>query len=427
MTVALVLSAGRPLNAAEPPAESGWSAELLQQILQAEPTSAESLRAPVPAREMSLRSYNFSHLRVGEAGRTRNVLAILQQLLPPGSSVKPDVAANSIHVLTTTTAQQAVWDYLSAVDIAEGPPEPAAGVPADVLAALRKLAETGDQSAKVLTAVRSLGTDVAHHMAEIDQRQHRQTVKLVGGGAALVVFMIGLLLWMMRRSPAVPEAAREGAGSVALALRSDQLASALTPVHDKMRTEMLGMLNEVAIKLQAQHNEQQKLVQEQQQRFEDARVALAEERKQFIDQAGTMVVEAVERVDATTAKLVKQQDKVSDLVEELQSTVRELDHTKDELRTKEIELEQERAKIAALSLLLEEGSPLPPIGRPTNGHQAGITANGRTPGNGSSTPHFPCMTQLPTPSLLSPTLGQSRLEPPAAPRFTFLPPDHPET
>jgi hypothetical protein len=197
-----------------------------------------------------------------------------------------------------------------------------------------------------------------------------------------------------------------------------------------MRTDMLGLLNEVAIKLQAQHNEQQKLVREQQQQLEGARLALAEERKQFISEAGTMVVQAVERVDATTAKLAKQQDKVAELVEELQHTVRELDETKDSLRDREVELEQERAKIAALSLLLEEGGTLPPLTAPngpngSNGQGPGDHALETLNGNGAgtrATATIPCTNQE-TITVRTTLLASSMPPKP----FTFLRPDHPET
>jgi hypothetical protein len=215
-----------------------------------------------------------------------------------------------------------------------------------------------------------------------------------------------------------------------LALVPDQLATALTPVHDKMRTEMLGLLNEVAIKLQAQHNEQQK-------QLEDARQALVDERRQFINDAGTMVVQAVERVDATTSRLAKQQDKVTELVQELQNTVRELDETKDNLRNREIELEQERAKIAALSLLLEEGGSVPPMsGTAANGATAVSGSFGAAVNDGRRTDisisnggaFHPCMTtELPTRRTEPPTPPAALPPLQARPRFQFLPPDHPET
>jgi hypothetical protein len=420
-------------RAEEGPAGSGWSADLLSQILKVEPAKVEAapLAAPSSA-EMVLRTYRFTNLRVGEAGKSQNVLAILGKLLPAGSSVKTDVPANSLHLLTTPTAHTAAWEYLSAVDVAEAAPALAANtVPEEVKTALKKLADAGDQSAKVLAAVGALKTDVSTEIARIDARQRQQTTKFAIGGLVFTAVLVVTIGWMLRRRSGSAQA-DSPTESTAFALAPEQLTIALTPVHDKMRNDMLGLLNEVAIKLQAQHNEQQKLVREQQQQLEDARQALADERRQFITEAGSMVVQAVEKVDATTAKLAKQQDKVAELVQELQDTVRELDETKDDLRSKQVELEQERAKIAALSILLEEGGALPTSEVMSNGH----ATNGRLPnistseapdlsGSGASRvpPPISCTNQSQILIATTPALERTTE---TAPQFQFLPPDHPE-
>lgn len=412
-------------------APSGWSADLLNQILKADPPAQDAPASSASA-GVVLHTYQLSHLRIGEAGKAQNVLAILGKLLPPGSSVNPDIPANSLHVLTTPAAHKAVWDYLSAVDVAEPTPAPVAAVPEDVQAAIKKLASTSDQSAKLAAAVGSVKTDVSREIAAIEARQSRQTWRLAGVGAGFALAGILALGWAMRRGR--PTGVPASAPATALALAPEQLTSALVPVQDKMRNEMLGVLNEVAIKLQAQHNEQQQLVREQQQQLENARQALADERRQFITEAGTMVVQAVERVDATTAKLARQQDKVAELVQELQNTVRELDDTKDSLRDREVELEQERAKIAALSLLLEEGAPIPTEAlanghRPVPARDSLNTQNGAA-GTDRSAPATPCMTIDPiTPTMPLPPvhLNGSTPAPRPPPRFTFLPPEHPES
>jgi hypothetical protein len=425
LIASIVLFSASSVSRAEEQTEAGWSADLLQRILKAESPRAETAGA-APAAEMVLHSYRLTHLRVGEAGKAQNVLAILAKLLPPGSSFNSDVPANTLHVLTTASAHKAVWDYLSAVDVTEPAPIATNSVPDEVKAALTKLASTGADSAKLFAAIGTLKADVSEEIAQIDARQHRQMLKLLIGGAIFTLVLGGTLAWMLRRRTATPDATHP-AGSAALALAPEQLTTALTPVHDKLRTDMLGLLNEVAIKLQAQHHEQQKLVREQQQQLEDARHALAEERRQFISEAGTMVVQAVERVDATTAKLAKQQDKVAELVEELQNTVRELDETKDTLHTKQIELEQERAKIAALSILLEEGGTPPPgISRPAASNGSEPAQFGADRDVASVLP--PCTNPDQTTEPLA-RPGHLPANPAAAcpPRFQFLPPDHPES
>lgn len=423
----LLLLVGASWGLATEPHEAGWSADLLNRILKAEPTKVETV-APAPSAEMALHTYRLMHLRVGEAGKSQNVLMILGKLLPPGSSINPDVPENSLHILTTSAAHQAIWDYLSAIDVAEtAATPPPATIPNEVKAALTKLADAGDQSAKLTTALDTLKADVSREIAQIDARQRHQTVQLLGAGGAAAALLLGTGIWMLRRRQPKEQPASE---ERAIVLAPDQLTTALTPVHDKMRNDMLGMLNEVAIKLQAQHHEQQKLVREQQQQIEDARLALAEERRQFISEAGTMVVQAVERVDATTAKLAKQQDKVAELVEELQSTVRELDQTKDELRDKQVQLEQERSKIAALSILLEEGGA---IGSPApafpDGSERGVPCSaddGRPVSTepASIAPSFSSSCTTPNQGIatVSPDRAPSR----PTPHFQFLPPDHPE-
>jgi hypothetical protein len=427
-------------RAADPRPDAGWSADLLTQILKSEPARTESAApAAAPAtgaQEMVLRTYRPTHLRVGQAGKSQNVLAILGKLLPAGSSMNLDVPANSIHVLTTAAAHAAIWDYLSAVDIPEPAVQPAA-VPDDVREALNKFAAAGEQSSKVLSAIGVLKADVARQVAEVDARQRRQTRQLAIAAFVAALLITLIVMWMLKRR-ARPESAGADS-STALALAPEQLATALVPVHDRMRNDMMGLLNEVAIKLQAQHNEQQKLVLEQQHQLEAARQVLVDERRQFITETGSMVVQAVERVDATTAKLARQQDKVAELVEELQTTVRELDATKDNLRDREIELEQERAKIAALSLLLEEGGAIPPeppiarrsadISDTSAAAEAGqpSLATVTEPAAGRILSDPPCTTpstRLPQPSP-APRVNGSRM--PAPPQFTFLPPDHPET
>ncbi len=412
---------------AQPKTDGGWSADLLNRILKVEPGNSDAPSAARAVPEMVLHTYRLAHLRVGEAGKSQNVLAILEKLLPPGSSMKTDVPANSLHVLTTAAAHQAVWDYLSAVDLVE-PAAPTTGavVPDEVKAALKKLADAGEQSGKLLAAVGALRSDLSAELGEIEIRQRQQTLRLILAGGAFAVVFVGTIAWMVRRrTPATPAVAPD---STALVVAPEQLTMALTPVHDKMRNDMLGLLNEVAIKLQAQHNEQQKLVREQQQQLEDARLALAEERRQFITEAGSMVVQAVERVDATTAKLAKQQDKVAELVQELQHTVRELDETKDNLRDKEVELEQERAKIAALSILLEDGGAPPLNGRMAepNGHERTPLPAARFHPATISTCMNPDPTGATTPTRVDPPTATAP-EPTWPVRFQFLPPDHPES
>jgi hypothetical protein len=427
MAACLVIAAP---TEAQTRSEGGWSADLLNQILKDDtPKPATLARVAVePPAEMVLHTYPLAHLRVGEAGKTQNVIAILNKLLPPGSSLKPDVASNSLHLLTTPAAHQAAWDYLSAVDVADTTPATAPEIPPEVKAALQKLVEGTARADKLGEAIAGLHSDVAKQLADIDARQRRATFKLIVGSSIAGVIVLLLVVVVIRRQPSPRSSSPDP--TAALVVAPDQLANALVPVHDKMRTDMLGLLNEVAIKLQAQHNEQQKLVREQQQQLEGARLALAEERKQFISEAGTMVVQAVERVDATTAKLAKQQDKVAELVEELQHTVRELDETKDSLRDREVELEQERAKIAALSLLLEEGGTLPPLTAPngpngSNGQGPGDHALETLNGNGAgtrATATIPCTNQE-TITVRTTLLASSMPPKP----FTFLRPDHPET
>lgn len=417
---------------AEETQSGGWSADLLKQILHSEKGTADATDAAATS-EMVLRTYPLAHIKIAEAGKSQTVLAILRKMLPAGSSLNTDVPANSVHLLTTPSAHAAAWEYLSALDTSEAPPT-TAPVPEDVKVALKKLAESGDKSGRLLEAIDSLSSEVSREFGEIDARQRRQTFKLLAVVLAVSIVLIATVSWMLHRRPAA--GAQTPASANAQILAPEQLTSALTPVHDKMRSDMLGLLNEVAIRLQAQHNEQQKLVLEQQKQLEDARLALADERRQLITEAGSMVVQAVERVDATTAKLARQQDKVAELVQELQNTVRELDDTKDNLRDREIELEQERAKIAALSMLLEEGGALPPpdadphaFRRNGNGH----SVNGTSPDPQVGSPAANIINRTETSSCTTPDALQTlRTQPPEpmrpnTPRFQFLPPDHPET
>jgi hypothetical protein len=310
------------------------------------------------------------------------------------------------------------------VDVRETPATAPSALPDDVKSALKTLAEAGDQSGKLAESLVALKAGMSTELARIESRQREQLTRIGGWAVGIMVVAVALLAWGLRRRSGTDAAAAPANGST-LVLAPEHLATALVPAQDKMRNEMLGVLNEVAIKLQAQHNEQQKLVLEQQQQIESARQALADERRQFISEAGTMVVQAVERVDATTAKLARQQDKVAELVSELQNTVRELDQTKDTLRDREVELEKERAKIAALSLLLEDGGALPPP-ESTLAPRASDDSSPLPFATSRLNPAHPCTTPDPTAAATPKPLRMNGSNG-AMPQFTFLPPHHPET
>jgi hypothetical protein len=412
-------------NAAAPTQETGWSADLLNQLLKEAPKPASPVKAE-SGRGMTLRSYQLRNLHIGEAGRTQNLINILDKMLPAGSSVRPDVQANTLHILTSPEAHAAVYDYISAIDQVEKPAADAAAktapavVPDEIKAALKKLAESSEQSTQLLTAVSGIKSQVETRLDEIKNRQRQQLTTIIGAVAGAVLVVAVLAFFLLRRRPetVVPTVVMPASPEVSksLALIPQQISKELVAQQTQMRDAMMGSLNEVVIRLQAHYGEQQKQIENKQAELIAAQEHLAIERQKFISESTAMVTNAVGKVEQTTVRLAKQQDKVGELVTELQNTIQELDKTKDDLRQAKSEVDAERAKIAALSLMLEEGGPLPPDmvhqahqDAASNREQEFATALDNTP---SSKESAPCQT--------SPSITETPY------RFRFMPPDAPE-
>ncbi len=367
-------------------AEEHWSSKLLNDVLQEAP---KPLQGEKPEGQL-LRSYQFRHVRVGEPGRAKTALGLLSRLLPAGSSLKVDVPANCIHLLSTSSAHAAAWDFISAIDIPEppaaGPREPSP--PSEELRdALRRLSEPSPVSNKILQAFESLQRDVSG-IALSSASQRRQLLLLL---SVFILFMLLMVVVLLRRKSGKTDTAAPAcpAPSTASLLAPENLGAALEPMQRRMQQEMLSALNATAIRMESWYNEQ-KAQQEQLVQLagsRDARLTELGERliadnRQLIESASSRFDASASRIEEGVHNLSAQNDRVGAIAGELATAVRELDSTKDNLLSlqeqlagkssqldgarlalteREGEITRQQAKLAALTLILEEGAGLPEL------------------------------------------------------------------
>lgn len=467
---ALVAAAPAAQDPAPAPEAGAWSAALLRQVW-SEPAAVPNSAAQTPSEGLSLRSYQLRHLKVGEAGRTQNLVSLLQKILPAGSSLKPDLPANSLHVLTTPTAHTAIWDLLSTLDRADPQAAPAA-IPEEVQAALAKLSATPAASEAILSQLRELRTRVDSQMG-----QHASPTSSLGALPLLLssVALCGLawlslrLWWRKKAAPSASASPGDGNLSAALVLSPEKISAALAPLQHQWQQEVMGSLNQAAIRLESWYQEQKRqkesleqLAERQQTALVAAQNALADSRSRWMADTQALVSQAsgrfesvAERLEAQTQQLNLQNDRVESLAQELAQTVGELDRTKDEILRLEaiitdknaaldasrVEIEarerlliHEQARLSALSLLLEEGEG--PEAPRTAAAESAEWANAvvdsepsaNMPSPNGHTPNGATRAFANTPAsqtALAPCPTTTPILPPH--RFQFLPPDLPET
>lgn len=367
-----------------------WSVQLLGGSAAASPENAEVGRgeeSPVGRSPgLVLRTYQFRNLSLSDDGRSRNILALIGKLLPPGSEIKSDSAANSLHVLTTVAAHAAVWDFVSTIDVKPLPDAPAPGLSTELRDELRKIEAAKPQTEKLQQSVESLRSELNGFAS--DSARTRASV-LTGAKFALGLLFAGVLAYLVRkrrlsRKRLETEAASKPVPSVAELLVPQQITSALEPMQRQMQQEMLGALNAAAARMDAWYKDQKsqrdqlvQLASDQESRLAEVRSQLLRENRELFLQTNARFEESASRIEQGVQSLAVQNDRVGALAGELSVTVRELDTTKDQLlnlrqelelkssqldrtretlSTREGELAKQQAKLAALTLILEEGS-----------------------------------------------------------------------
>lgn len=359
-----------------------WSATLLNNNTPVQDSPLVAAQAP----GLLLRTYQLRHLKIGEGGKARTALAMVERLIPPGGNIRQETSSNNLHILTSESAHAAIWELLSILDTADvsmrGP-----SIPSEVTEALRRLSEKAVREEGTGTALQQLREELknAELQSQSDSRQLRTALL-----ALCILFFATLLLLLFRRlknrGKSIPAPAPENS---AMSLLADARPSFIEPTPPALHKEMLNALSTAAQRLDAWHKEQlvqrenlEALCKNQETRFEQMRQGLLLESRELLQQNCTRFENSAGRIEEGVRQLSVQNDKIASLTTELQNTLRELDGTKDQifqlqgelegkgsaldeaqqrLNEREQELTRQQAKIAALSLILEEGAGLPEL------------------------------------------------------------------
>lgn len=412
-----------------------WSADLLDSVVGPSvppPAVAPVSGSPSEPRGVILKTYQLRTVRVGASGRSQTLLQTMERLLPPGSSLRTDVPANSLHILTTPDAHAALWDFISAVDAPQESDATRAATAArdnQLKGALERLAASTQRTDQLTAAVENLRRELSRPPIPPPSGGAGSRLGWIGGLslAALLVILLSLSLMRIRARRRISDLPPP-----APIVPADQLALALAPAQQRLQQELMGVLNAAAIRMESWYTEQAAQRTALESSIAGAGARLLAENQALLERAEARFETSAARIEANVHQLAVQNDRVEALAGELEHTVRELDSTKDQLvrlqgdlddkgraldatrsalSQREQELTRQQAKLAALTLILEEGGPL---AAPDS--TGGVTRE--NPPSGSRSPLSPC-TIPQTPDRTPRTT--------AAYSFRFLPPDHPET
>jgi len=379
------------LRAEESRLQPGWSSALLKEVLDSG-SSGRRVSGQSAGEGFVLRSYQLRYLRLGDPGRAKSALQLLQRLLPEGSTLRQDLPANSLHLLSSTAAHEAVWDFLSTVDV---PSEIQTVAPKDLSPELRKALEQLEDlragNGRVAAQLDSLRGAMG---ALSGSRQGFWSGGVLYLAVVLIVIVTLLLLltWRLRRDlRTVSEVVQQAPAELPPQALQGLVQGSLVPVQRELQQEMMGVLNAAAIRMEAWYNEQRARgevleleARQQREGLAMAQAALTGVREQLRADHEALAERLGARIDASTGRLDDnvralgdQHRRVELLAGELQATVRELDETKDQvlvlqrelesrrgdldetrerLGRREGELTRQQAKLAALTLILEEGA-----------------------------------------------------------------------
>gem|GEM_PF-3590607 len=385
---------------ADEPTSPGWSQDLLDRLIAAPVVTDSGDSSGSRLKEgFVLRSYQLRNLHLGDPGAGTNVVDILRRMLPSESQVTEDRAANTVHVLTDRSAQDAVLELISAMD---GGSEhtglataESIAVPEEVRKALETLAATQPDSQRLIKLIedssRRLETRMSDtvRLSEAEARSdlHRELIHFGMVGATILVVSGGVFWGFLRRSKN-REDARRREQDRSLALLPAQGMELLTnaALEQQQRTKELQTLMEsFSIAYQADRQRGTVVLEAVAQKHDEVSSTLAEVQRwrqemsenagrlfidvnraaieQIIDQAsralanraeevGLRAENATRKMEETAGRLEVQHAKAEALASELERTQREVDSLFDKLRESqqharqaEIEAEAQR-KIA---------------------------------------------------------------------------------
>lgn len=354
-----------------------WAGRLLGEILE-KGDHRQSSQA------YCLKSYRLSHLTAKDSDpRYRSLEKLLRTLLPPGAEIHAESGTGTLHLFCSESAHTAAWELISALD------KP--GTKGEGAEALREELRTlvaGIEEAK--QGNRDLAEKLVALHAEVLQKDKPETENRtrlpVLAGTALLVAAAGLFIGLRKRSRSAPgEDSQEEDSNTLSLLRTDTRV----PAALKLQEDLLAAINAAAIRMESwqegQRQQQENLDLELSKHcslldarardFEQAQERLLGEGRALMATAGERFESSAARLEAGVGRMHEQNDRVEALAGELQSTARELDETKDEmlrlrqslgqreqeldqarerLNGRERELSHQQAKLAALTLILEE-------------------------------------------------------------------------
>lgn len=337
---ALILFQGILWADAERSAE-GWSQDLLSRLLTAPVADTAGRGNAASASDgMVLRSYQLRGLHLGDPGRATNLVSILQRMLPPDSRVTEDRPGNTLHVLSTSVAQQAALELISAMD-AEATPSRSTGdsqaIPDEVRKALETLAAARPDSEQLMRIVAESSHRTEERLSEVVRQSQEESkanfrrMFVIGGGSALALLIIGFA--------AVSAAMRRAQKKDLLQIVTKDAAALSVLPAQSMETMMLAS------------RDQQERTKELQKLMESFSIAYQADR-----QRNTMIMEAVAKKHGELASTLTQMEQLRrDLGDDAGKIFLEVNrHAIDQIISQASEALQTRA--AEVGLIAESAS-----------------------------------------------------------------------
>lgn len=395
-----------------PAVVEGWSQDLLSRLLEVPPDSTGVGGHATEA--LVLRSYQLRTLRLGDPGRATHLVSILRRMLPPESRLTEDRPANTLHVLSSVAAQQAVLEFVGAMDATEGErSSPAAsGVPDEIRKALESLAATRPDAEKLAQIINEASERTEERMKLVLQQsqgaaEQRMRRMLTVGGLTLGFLVLGggggfLLVWRrVHRRSRLDQAKREAHALALMPAQSMEAVIAVSRDQQERTKELQKLMESFSIAYQAdrqrsglmmeavakKHGELtatlEQMTQLRREMGENAGKLFLDINREAIDhiieQASTSLKERAEEVgmvaaaasqkmEETANRLEVQNARAEALAAELERTQKEVDSLFEKLKQAQLEASEQRrlayeksaelakreAALAGLSLLMQE-------------------------------------------------------------------------
>jgi hypothetical protein len=346
-----------------------------------------------------LRSYQLRNLHLGDPGPGTNVVNILRRMLPPDSQVTEDRPANTLHVLTDRSAQDAVLELISAMDgggeHTANPVNEGAMVPTEVRKALETLASTQPDSQRLIKLIEDSSQRLENRMsdtvrlseAEARADLHRELLHFGAIGGVMLIVAGGLVGLLIHRSKRKDELRRREQDRSLALLPTQGLELLANSARDQQQRaqELQSLMESFSIAYQADRQRGAVVLEAVAQKHREISSTLEEVQRwrqemsenagrlfidvnraaieQIIDQAsraltsraeevGLRAENATRKMEETADRLEVQHAKAEALAFELERTQREVDSLFEKLResqqhAREAELEAEaQRKIA---------------------------------------------------------------------------------